>query len=205
MDNQQPQQPAAAAPQPTPVAPQQPQKKSNAPLIIALIVIFVGLPILFIVFFFMFVVNVVEAAPEIATEIEKGINEIERTSDTNYVAGTWHCAKGTGSASDRENFTTTLKLNKDMTFTYGQYGDLSNNHYAGTYTFKDEDKHTQDNSYSYYMVDFDTDEMVEDGEEKDPGKGISQMEMGITKTSKGKEAITIFTSSYNMYYCYNDN
>ena len=72
-------------------------------------------------------------------------------------------------------------------------------------TFKDEDKHTAHGNYDYYMIDFDTTEAVFDGEEDtDSGKGINQMEMGITKTEDGKQAITIFTSSYNMYYCYSD-
>ena len=55
------------------------------------------------------------------------------------------------------------------------------------------------------MINFDTDEMIVDGEEEDiDGRGLSQMEMGITKTSDGKQAITMFVSSYNMYYCYAD-
>jgi len=46
--------------------------------------------------------------------------------------------------------------------------------------------------------------MVMDGEKEEDlnGRGLSQMEMGITKTSDGKQAITMFTSTYNMYYCY---
>lgn len=140
------------------------------------------------------------------TEIVKSVvDEIERTTDENYVAGTWNCANGTGSTNDRNNLTTTLKLNKDMTFSYGPYGDLSNNHYSGTYTFKDEDKKNGDGKYSYYMVDFNTNEFILDGVKQDlDGKGISQAEMGITKTDEGKQGILMFVSTYNMYYCYND-
>ena len=124
----------------------------------------------------------------------------------NPVSGTWNCASGTGSTNDRNNFKTTLELKPDMTFRYGQYGDLSNNHYGGTYTYKDEDKQTADGSYKYYMLSFDADEYILDGVDTDASKvSLTDMEMGITETSSGKQAITIFVSSYNMYYCYNDD
>ena len=207
MDNQTAQQPQ---PTPTPTQPGAPQKKSNTGLVVAIIVIVLFcLPILAIAIFFFALSGYFSsnpgAAKEILDSISEGVNEAERQSNENYVAGTWNCASGTGSTTDRDNYSTTLKLNKDMTFKYGPYGDLTNNHYSGTYTFKDEDKHTPDGKYDYYMIDFDTTEAVFDGEEDtDSGKGINQMEMGITKTEDGKQAITIFTSSYNMYYCYND-
>jgi len=210
MDNQPIQQPQPTpAPTATPTQPGVPQKKSNAGLVIAIVVIvLVCLPIIAtaIIFFAFagFFSSNPDAVKEIADSINEGVNEAERKSDSNYVAGTWNCAKGTGSSNDRDNFSTTLKLKKDGTFIYGEYDDLKNNHYSGTYTAKDEDKHTADGSYDYYMIDFDTDEMVMDGEKEEDlnGRGLSQMEMGITKTSDGKQAITMFTSTYNMYYCY---
>lgn len=210
MDNTTPNPGPAPAATPTPVAPtpgtEAPKKKSNAGLIVAivLIVIFVVivLPCIFIGMVFFGIFRVVDSAgPEIIDQIEK---EIERTETENYVAGTWNCAGGTGSADDRDNFKTTLELNKDMTFRYGPYGDLTNNHYSGTYTFEDEDKSTQDGSYNYYMIKFNSKEFIVDGVAgPEDNSKLSDMEMGITKTSDGKQAITIFTSSYNMYYCYN--
>ena len=199
---QQPQQPQTAVP----TQPGAPQQKSGTNTVLIVVIVLVVLlfliPLALVAFVFAGVGSWVSSHPEEAQEF---VNELERSTDENYVAGTWNCAKGTGSSNDRDNYSTTLKLKKDMTFIYGPYGDLTDNHYSGTYTFKDEDKHTADGSYDYYMIDFDTDEAVIDGEdETDSGKGLSQMEMGITKTKDGKQAITIFTSSYNMYYCYSD-
>ena len=189
MDNQPIQQPQPTpAPTAAPTQPGVPPKKSNAGLVIAIVVIvLVCLPIVAVAILFFGIAGYFSANPDAAKDIADGlneaINEVERKSATNsYVTGTWNCAKGTGSSNDRSNFSTTLKLKEDGTFTYGQYGDLKNNHYSGTYTAEDEDKHTADLN----------------------GRGLSQMEMGITKTSDGKQAITMFTSTYNMYYCYAD-
>jgi len=199
------------APMPTPVAPtpgtEAPKKKSNAGVIIAIVlaVIFVVivLPCIFIGMIVFGVFRVVDSAgPEIINQIEK---EIERTESENYVAGTWNCASGTGSENDRDNFKTTIELNADMTFRYGPYGDLDKNHFSGTYTVEDEDKSTPDGSYDYYMIKFDSKEFMENGViNTESDSKLSEMEMGITKTDKGKQAITIFTFSYNMYYCYNE-
>ena len=61
-------------------------------------------------------------------------------------------------------------------------------------------------SYKYYMLSFDADEYILDGVDADASEvSLTDMEMGITETSSGKQAITIFVSSYNMYYCYNDD
>lgn len=199
-----PEAPAAPSAPETPTAPQAPaKKKNNTALIVVLVCVFVALPIISVIAVFAIIGNYLASHPELAQKIE---DEIDRQTSSNYVAGTWDCANGTGSKNDRDNYSVTLELNNDMTFRYGKYGDLKKNHYGGTYTFKDEDKQTKDGNYNYYMVDFDTNELIVDGEEQEltSGKRLSQMEMGITKTSNGKEAIIIFVSSYNMYYCYND-
>ena len=98
----------------------------------------------------------------------------------------------------------TIKLNKDMTFEYGLYGDLEDNHFSGTYTYEDEHKKNNSGEYSYYMVSFDTEEGVVEGKKQtiDTSNSLSDMEIGIAEGDDGKEAITIFTSSGNMYYCY---
>ena len=203
MDNGQvpPVQPTVPTPAPAPVEP----KKKNTGLIIGLvmlaIVIFVVLPCVgfFLIFNGIFQLATSDETQQVIEDIGK---EIERTNSDNYVAGIWNCAAGTGSEKDRENYSTTLELNEDMTFRYGPYGDLKNNHYKGTYTFKDEDKKNGSGDYSYYMVTFKSDEFMTDGVVQDQQNNLSEMEMGITKTKDGKQAITIFTSSYNMYYCY---
>ncbi len=89
-----------------------------------------------------------------------------------------------------------------MTFRYGQYRSLKDNHFSGTYTVEDEHKTNGDESYHYYMVTFDADEFMVDGEIQDEETNLSQLEMGITKTDEGQQAIFYFVSSSNMYYCY---
>ena len=201
MDNQPIQQPQTASS----AQPSAPQQKSNNSIVVIVIILAVLLFLIPFIIFMFTLIGIGGWLNDHPDEAKEFVNELERGISDNYIAGTWNCAGGTGSKNDRDNFSTTLELNKDMTFRYGKYGDLKSNHYSGTYTFKDEDKHTADGNYDYYMVDFNTTEAVFDGvKDTDPNKGISQMEMGITKTDDGKQAITIFTSSYNMYYCYND-
>ena len=192
---------AAPTATPTPAEP----KKNHTGLIIGIVVgailLFAVLPCvgIFLIFNGIFQIATSEETHQALEGIEK---EIERTNSDNYVAGTWNCASGTGSDRDRDNFKTTIKLNEDMTFTYGPYGDLKNNHFKGTYTFEDENKKNGSGDYSYYMVKFEADEYMVDGELPEDQKNLSDMEMGIAKVEGGKQAITIFTSSYNMYYCY---
>ncbi len=192
--------PTTSAPAPGTEAP----KKSNTGAIIAIVLIaifvVVVLPCIFIgmIFFGAF-----KIADSIGSEVIEQIGqEIERNESENYVAGVWNCAKGTGSENDRDNFYTTIELNGDLTFQYGPYGDLAKNHYKGIYTFEDEEKKNESGDYSYYMIHFKTDEFLLDGVKQTENDKLSDMEIGITKVADGKQAITIFTSSYNMYYCY---
>ena len=201
------------SPQPTPTptptgtpGPQPQPKKSNTGLIIALVLI-IGLPILgaIAIYFIVFhtATNFINDVSQIMEEEAKKAEE--QKAEDNPVAAIWNCASGTGSTDDRDNFSTTLELNKDMTFRYGPYQDLAKNHNSGTYTFVDEHKQNHTGDYSYYMIKFKTDELIMDGEKQDyeaTGSNLSDMEMGITKTADGRQAITIFTSTYNMYYCY---
>ena len=99
-------------------------------------------------------------------------------------------------------YTVTFGQNKEMTFTRNVNG--TDFVMKGTYTYKDENKHTNDYKYNYYMVDFNTDEYISDGEKQDITNTTSQMEMGIAESGNGagRQAIIIFVSSYNRYYCY---
>ena len=189
--------------------PQPPKKKNNALIIVIVILCIAAILAFGIAIFFIFTSSDDPVDPTTSRDTPL-TNRDEPTKKKviadNPVSGTWNCASGTGSTNDRNNFKTTLELKPDMTFRYGQYGDLSNNHYGGTYTYKDEDKQTADGSYKYYMLSFDADEYVLDGVDADTSKvSLTDMEMGITETSSGKQAITIFVSTYNMYYCYNDD
>lgn len=200
-------------PQAQPTTPAAPEpKKSNIGLIIGIVVgavvLFVVLPIVFLWMIFSGILSLSTASyrdsDAYIDQMEKMGEALEKEGlikSENKVAGIWNCANGTGSADDREKFSTTIELNNDMTFRYGPYGDLANNHFKGTYSFEDEQKQTNDGSYKYYMVKFDTTEFMKEGEVQDLNN-LSDMEIGITENDEGRSAITIFVSSYNMYYCY---
>jgi hypothetical protein len=200
--------------QPAP-APQ-PAKKSHTGLIIAIVIIaLLVLPIIGLIIFGVLLVGVASTLDEDdISEIESTINEIqEETEDDtkkpttnveNVVAGKWSCVNGATRLSNPTNFYTTLLLEDDMTFTYGLYGSLMSNNFTGTYTFEDEHKQNNSGDYNYYMVKFNTKSGYVDGKKVDleTNGGLSDMEIGITKNANGREAITMFTSSNNMYYCY---
>ena len=120
----------------------------------------------------------------------------------NPVAGHYNC---TGVDSDRDSYLITLDLNKDKTFFYAPYGDTKNNYVKGKYTFKDERKATKDYKYHYYMINLksDKDGFVVDGEKSDK-EFVSEAEFGVTTGKNNKEGVILFTSSYNMYYCYQE-
>ena len=200
--------------QPTPAQPTTPgqpePKKSNVGLIIGIVVGVVVLFIGLLLFFFgMFLNGAIDLGMDAVDEIDRIIEETEKENQkdkkesANVVAATWNCISGTGGSekTDDMTFNTTLELNEDMTFRYGPYGDLGNNHFSGKYTYTDERKKIASGDYSYYMVEFVTDEYKVDGEVQELNN-LSDMEMGITQQTDGRGAITIFVSSNNMYYCY---
>ena len=207
------QNPATAA---TTAAPAPEKKKSHTGLIIAIVLIVVlGLPILGFIIFTVFIVGLASTLDEgDIQEIENTINEIQEETEEgtkkptnnveNVVAGKWNCVNGATGTNDPTKFYTSLMLEEDMTFTYGLYGDLMSNNFTGTYTFEDEHKQNNSGEYNYYMVKFNTKSGYVDGKKVDleTNGGLSDMEIGIAEGDDGKEAITIFTSSGNMYYCY---
>lgn len=131
-------------------------------------------------------------------------NELDYSTSDNYVAGTWNCSKfdGTGVVGD---YTITMKLNKDNSFVFGEYGDLENNHAGGTYTYEDEKEknETVTNGYKYYTINITGKEgdYIIDGVQQDrifEGK----FEMGITSVNAQKQAILMNYYTYQMYACY---
>ena len=104
-----------------------------------------------------------------------------------YIAGMWNCAKGSGDIDNRNNreFFTAFELNDDGTFRYGKYGDLDNNHYAGTYTYIDEGRTGMGGDYRYYDVKFKTSEFVVDGTEQMDYVEKSELEMGVAEKGEG--------------------
>ena len=129
-------------------------------------------------------------------------NELDYQTSDNYIAGKYNC---TGVDDNTDTYLVTLHLNNDNTFLYGPYGNLSNNYAKGTYSYEDEHKSTSDGSYKYFMITFNgkKEDFVVDGVAQDHDF-YSKMEFGITKDKGKKQGVIIFTSSYNMYYCYEE-
>ena len=109
---QQPQQPQSAAPT-QPGAPQKSSGNTVLIIVIVLIVLLFLIPLALVAFIIYGVGNWASSHPD---EVQDFVNELERGTSENYVAGTWNCDNGTGSTTDLDNYSTTLKLNKDMTF-----------------------------------------------------------------------------------------
>lgn len=146
------------------------------------------------------VINVV-SSPE---TLNKLYNELDYSSSDNYVAGTWNCSNFDGAGSD-ENYSITMKLNKDNTFVFGQYGDLSNNHAGGSYTFEDEkDKNeSTTNGYKYFLITMNgnSNDYIVDGVSQDRSFD-AKFEIGITSVNTKKQAVLMNYYTYQMYYCY---
>ena len=127
-------------------------------------------------------------------------NEME-ASTSNYLVGKYDCKQYDSSSSD---YSITLYLNSDNTFLYGPYSDLDNNYAKGTYTYVDEDKTSNDGKFKYYMITMNgkKEDFIVDG--KPASKDFnSKAEMGISRTNGSKkQAVLMFVSTYNTYYCY---
>ena len=130
--------------------------------------------------------------------------ELDYSSNKNYIAGTWNCKPYNGNEEDEE-YTIKMILNKNKTFVFGDYDDLSNNHAGGTYTFEKEiDKNKQvQNIYKYFIVNLngnENDYYIDGKAQNKEFKG--KFEFGITSVKTKKQGILMNYNSYNMYYCY---
>ena len=117
------------------------------------------------------------------------------------VIGKYNC-KPYSATGDSNSYTISIHLNSDKSFLYGPYNNLKNNHYKGVYSYEKEDKDLND--MDYYMVTFKGTELMQEGKVSDNKDFNSKMEFAMVKGKKKKEGIIIFTTSYNMYYCYEE-
>lgn len=117
------------------------------------------------------------------------------------VIGKYNC-KPYSTTGNNNSYTISINLNSDKSFIYGPYKDLKKNHYKGVYTYEKEDKDVND--MDYYMVTFKGTELMQEGKVSENKDFNSKMEFAIVKGKKKKEGIIIFTTSYNMYYCYEE-
>ena len=131
-------------------------------------------------------------------------NELDYKSSENYISGTWNCSKFSGT-SEQGEYTITMKLNKDQSFIFGEYGDLNKNHAGGTYTYEDEKEKNENNpnGYKYYTLHLTgkNGDYIIDGVKQDR-TFEAKFEMGITSVNTQKQAILMNYGTYQMYYCY---
>lgn len=131
-------------------------------------------------------------------------NSLDYNSSDNYVAGNYNC-KSFGGTGESDDYTVTFKLNKDYTFIWGEYNNIEDNHYSGTYTFEDEEKTNNSGDYRYFMITLNVDEFIYDGEKQDiPSNASLKEEFGITGVNTKKQGIIMNTGTYNMYSCYEE-
>ncbi len=131
---------------------------------------------------------------------------------TSSIVGIWYCSTHDQNNNSADNFNSILELNSDMTFRYGQYGNLDNNHYSGTYTFSEielnDEIQTKTNVISKYKIHFSTDEAIFNGQPYNSSSlSLSDLDMSITKTSAHeRRALIKFSPNAlgisNEYDCY---
>lgn len=128
--------------------------------------------------------------------------ELDYSTNENFIAGKYNCSNVDGNSSE---YVVTLHLNEDKTFFYGPYGNTENNYAKGNYTFEDENKTNASGKYKYFMVTMkgNKEDFIVNGKpnEKDFD---SKMEMGVTTVDAKKQAVIMFVSTYNTYYCYEE-
>lgn len=117
------------------------------------------------------------------------------------VAGKWDCKSFDGSGA-KGDYLVTFDMGYDKKFTWEKYGDGTNNHVKGTYTFEKVDKSNNNTKYKYYNVKLVGNEYINNGVKQTQAYN-AQYEMGIIDNKDGKrQAILINPYTYRMYYCY---
>ena len=116
--------------------------------------------------------------------------------------GDWGCYNYSTYADTNDTPTTRLILKKDGSFMYGDYKDITNNHYASTYTAKQLDKKSTKGEV-YYQINFaPTTEYIDGGVKQDTtGKQMDTLEMSITEEKGQKVTTMMFVNLGNIYYC----
>ena len=116
--------------------------------------------------------------------------------------GEWACQNYTDLIDEPNSPNIGFNLNEDGTFIYGQYGDLNNNHYSGSYKAEKANKASQ-NGEVYYSITFSpTKEFIDDGVKQDTTDlQMDPLEMSVLEKNGKKEATIKFDNLGNIYYC----
>ncbi len=113
--------------------------------------------------------------------------------------GTWHCKGYNTYGETSKDYMITMILNSNGTYTFGQYGDLDNNHSKGKYTAEAKTRTKQGEEQTYYYLDFESDEFIVDGKEQQGSNKVTmQLEMIFVNN---KETIISNARTSAMYYC----
>lgn len=116
----------------------------------------------------------------------------------NPVVGTWNC----GTLENSTDYIITLKLNKNKTFIWNKYDDKESNYIKGEFEFKDLEKTNNSGEFSYYYINLNPNEYVNDGALQSNAYE-SQYEMGVASSLSEMhgQAVLMNVTTYNLYYC----
>ncbi|MDO4753310.1 MAG: hypothetical protein Q4A36_03725 [Candidatus Saccharibacteria bacterium] len=124
--------------------------------------------------------------------------------NSNQISGKWACAKYSQDTDTKDEISTYLVLDADGTYTFGDYNNLNDNHYAGKYSYSDDkDKTDSTSGISYYNVSFDTiDEFVIEGKPRTSSENmLKKAEIGIRQDKT--QLVLVFISTNITYLCEN--
>lgn len=127
------------------------------------------------------------------------VNTVTPETAKNDIVGTWNCSNYNSRTSD---YSITMKLNKDGSFIFGPYGDLTNNYAKGNYTYEElKEKNETSEQYKYYTLQITAQQgdYVVDGVKQDRVFD-AKFEMGIT-TAEPKQALLMNYRTYQTYKC----
>ena len=74
------------------------------------------------------------------------------TGSSKKYVGTWNCKGYSTTTGESSNYMVTMILKSNGEYTFGQYGDLDNNHSKGTFTAQYEDAKKNSTGKDFYLL-----------------------------------------------------
>ncbi len=112
--------------------------------------------------------------------------------------GSWDCKGYTASSGVSNSYLVSMEINSNGKYKFGQYNDLANNRFSGTYTAKYESDKKKQYNKDFYLLDFNIDEYIVNGKNQNQ---TSKMEFEM-EFIKDDEFLMVNAYSLAMYYCY---